>query len=347
MEIQGLNSKLINATLALIFAALVVYILIIGNSILLPLAIAVVIWYLIVRMVALFQQIPFTHFELPFWFAFILSLIASTFVLYMFMTLVTSSIYGIINDAPKYQEKLNLALNYFNHLTGAKFQYAQLFEQFSLTSFFSNVALTITNLASSLVLIIAYVLFLLLEYKTFDYKLRAICAANNSYEQASEIVDKIIGDINIYMKAKTAMSLLTGASSYIVLFAFGINFASFWALLIFVLNYIPTIGSIIAVVFILLAITIQFTSLTMFLVLAGLLIAIQFIVGNLLEPRYMGKNLNLSPLVIMLSLAFWSSIWGVIGMFLCVPLMTILNIILSKFDSTRHFAIMLSSDADF
>ena len=120
----------------------------------------------------------------------------------------------------------------------------------------------------------------------------------------------------------------------------------FWALLIFLLNYIPTIGSIIAVGLILLVVSIEFSSLYVFISFSVILIAVQFVMGNIIEPKFTGSGLNLSPMVILLSLAFWGSLLGIIGMFLCVPLMTIANIILMSFEKTRPAAILFSARFD-
>ncbi len=140
------------------------------------------------------------------------------------------------------------------------------------------------------------------------------------------------------------MSVLTGVLSYLILISFGLHNAEFWAIFIFLMNYIPTVGSLVSLVLTLLAMAVQITSLLMLLALAGALTAVHILVGNVIEPRYMGIHLNLSPLVILLSLAIWGSIWGVIGMLLCVPGMTMINIILANFPTTKPIAILLSAD---
>ncbi len=122
-----------------------------------------------------------------------------------------------------------------------------------------------------------------------------------------------------------------------------VDLAVFWAVLRFILNFIPTIGSIIAVSFPILLSVVQFDSWLPTIILSIFLVSIQIVIGNILEPRFMGKSLNLSPLVIILSLSIWGSIWGVVGMFLCIPIMVILNIILAKFDKTRGLAVMFSA----
>ena len=139
-------------------------------------------------------------------------------------------------------------------------------------------------------------------------------------------------------------SSLTGVLSYIFLRIVDVDFAGVWGLLIFLLNFIPTVGSIIATIFPAMIALAQSDGYTLFLlVLAGIGI-LQVCIGNIIEPRLMGNSFNLSPIVILLNLGLWQYIWGIPGMFLCVPFLIILTIILSHFPKTRPIAIILSSD---
>jgi predicted PurR-regulated permease PerM len=125
-----------------------------------------------------------------------------------------------------------------------------------------------------------------------------------------------------------------------------VDFAAVWGLLIFLLNFIPTVGSIVATIFPALIALAQSDGYTLFfLVLLGIG-ALQICIGNILEPRLMGSSFNLSPVVILLNLALWNAIWGIPGMFLCVPFLIIVAIVLSHFPQTRPVAIMLSSDGN-
>ena len=148
----------------------------------------------------------------------------------------------------------------------------------------------------------------------------------------------------MYVGIKTLVSLMTSLFSYLVMRLIGLDFAEFWAFLIFILNFIPFIGSIIATILPATLALIQFTTFTPFFIVAGGVTLVQFIVANLIEPRLMGHSLNLSPLVIFLSLALWGALWGIAGMFLCVPLTVIIVIVLSYFPQTRPIAIVLSKD---
>jgi len=134
--------------------------------------------------------------------------------------------------------------------------------------------------------------------------------------------------------------------SFTFLFTVGVDFAAVWGLLIFLLNFIPTVGSIVATIFPALIALAQSDGYTLFvLVLLGIG-ALQICIGNILEPRLMGSSFNLSPVVILLNLALWNAIWGIPGMFLCVPFLIIVAIVLSHFPQTRPVAIMLSSDGN-
>ncbi|MFC1616553.1 AI-2E family transporter, partial [Patescibacteria group bacterium] len=131
---------------------------------------------------------------------------------------------------------------------------------------------------------------------------------------------------------------------YVVLKVIGVDFPEFWAFIIFLFNYIPVVGSLVAVSFPIMLSLVQFPGLLVGLIVTVCLFSIQFIVSNFVEPPLIGNSLNLSPVVIVLSLALWGSIWGIIGMILCVPITVIVNIVFSKFPNTRPVAILLSSN---
>ncbi|MBT3423732.1 MAG: AI-2E family transporter, partial [Bacteroidetes bacterium] len=105
----------------------------------------------------------------------------------------------------------------------------------------------------------------------------------------------------------------------------------------------PTIGSLIATLFPSIIALVQFSSFSHFFLVLALIGAVQILVGNLLEPRIMGQTLNISPLVVIISLTFWGAIWGVLGMLLSVPIMVMLIIIFAQFENTKSIAVLLSA----
>ena len=122
----------------------------------------------------------------------------------------------------------------------------------------------------------------------------------------------------------------------------GIDSPVFWAFLIFILNFIPTIGSLVATLFPAIFCLLQFGEFTQGIQVLIFVGSTQLVVGNLLEPRLMGNTLNISPLVVIISLSFWGAIWGITGMLLSVPIAVIMVIVFSQFEQTKSIAIMLS-----
>ena len=147
-----------------------------------------------------------------------------------------------------------------------------------------------------------------------------------------------------YLWVQTVVSLMITALTYATLVALGLENALFWAFLIFFLNYIPTIGSVVAVVLTTLVALVQFSSLAQ---VAGVFVGVggwQFLIGNFVQPRMTSDSLNLSAVVMLLALSVWSAIWGLAGAFLAAPLTVMLMIVLAQFPGTRWIAILLSAD---
>ncbi len=140
------------------------------------------------------------------------------------------------------------------------------------------------------------------------------------------------------------LSLTTAFASWFIMKSVGLDFSEFWALLIFFSQFYSNIGSIIATIFPALLALIQFESWLPFIIVTSGIVLVQFIVGNILEPRFLSNSLNLSPLVILVSLALWGAIWGILGMFLAVPITVMVMIIAAHFKSSRPLAILLSQD---
>jgi predicted PurR-regulated permease PerM len=160
------------------------------------------------------------------------------------------------------------------------------------------------------------------------------------------ILKEVNSAVRTYVVVKTQMSLLTGLISYFILIAFGIDFPILWAFLIFMFNYIPYLGSLIATLLPAIFSIFQFQSFSIFLWVFLAIELVQILVGNVIEPKVMGRTLNLSPLGVLLALAFWGIIWGVLGMIISVPITSIMVIIASRIPSLRFVAVWLSETGD-
>ena len=194
----------------------------------------------------------------------------------------------------------------------------------------------------NLMWVLLFMVFILAEREAFTNRLVNILG----HEKAApvlESMDHINAAIQQYLGLKTIISLMTGILVTVILWLFGVDFALLWGTLVFILNFIPTIGSIVATVPPIAITLFQYGSISKTLLVAALLIAIQIAVGNMLEPKVMGRGLNLSPLVVLLSLIFWGWVWGIPGMLISVPLTAALRIAMEQLDSTRTAAALISS----
>jgi AI-2 transport protein TqsA len=186
-----------------------------------------------------------------------------------------------------------------------------------------------------------YLIFLILEKETFPQRIRRAFG-----EEQGERIFGIVASMNLaiahYISVKTLVSLLAGLTSLVVMLVFDVDFAFTFALLIFLFNFIPYLGSMVATG---LPILLSFVQLGLwqFVAVTVLLIAVQLIVGVIFEPRIAGQRLSVSPLLILLSLAFWGVLWGIVGMILAVPMLVIIKIILDNIKETRPLATLISN----
>ena len=348
-----------------------------GRPMIIPLIIAVVLWYLINLLATGLQSIRFAAGVLPRWLALVLSfaaifvglwliyaIVASNAAAAMAMLLPQSADDGATISQPNLarlvpSELLETVRDLVNALpewmgitvpTNAEFTA-------SLSAIFDNLRQSIgvfwsptrqalgqlTATATTFALVLLYMVFIFMEQGTFEKKVRALTATEQNHANWRRAVGEVKQKVQTYVVIKSVMSLLTAVISLAVYWVFGVQFALFWALMVFVLNFIPVIGSIIAW-FLPMVVVVFFSEYTLvqMLGIGFLLLGAQQLVGSIIEPRVAGEALNLSPLVILLSLAFWGALLGLLGLFLAVPLTVMLTSILSHFQGTRWIAILLS-----
>lgn len=338
------ENSFINIVFILLFIVVLFYILSIGASLIIPFVIAVLFSFAIIGLSDVYKRICYKNFKLPGFITMLLSLATYIFAFWLIGKMMNSNIQEVIALLPKYQERLGSlylqALQYFN--IPPTIDAYSLFQKVDITKQFTNVVSSVTSIFSNAGLIFFYVMFILLEYRYFWEKLQLMFKDAVKRTNAIQTIDKIKEDIRAYFLIKWMVSFVTATIWYLVMTAFGLDFALFWAMIIFFLNFIPNVWSIIAYSFPVILSLIQFDSIYTTVALLGIFISIEVLMGNIIEPKFMWNKLNLSPLVILIALWFWGSIWWVVGMLLSVPLMVIINITLSRFDTTRPIAILLS-----
>jgi predicted PurR-regulated permease PerM len=338
--------NLYKAAAMLIIFCLTLGILIIGKDFLIPIVIAVGAWFFFNAIAIFFTKISIKGKTPPLWLRYIFASITVGLFMFFIVQIVSSNIIKLQSQLGFYQENFKQLEIVFRAKFGLEDYVvvpSKLMERFNVNSIFSSLLDSLSSLVASTFLIILYLIFLLLEQHMFGDKIKQIFSSKTT-SLVSQNIDKVKKSIESYILLKTLISLLTGVLSYIIMLIIGVDFALFWAFLIFLLNYIPNVGSLVATVFPALLSLVQFETIWPAVFVLFGIGSVQLIVGNFIEPKVFGKSLNLSALAVILSLTFWGTIWGLTGMFLCVPITVILMIVLNSFNETKPFAILLSDD---
>lgn len=321
----------------------VIIVCIYAQSIIIPFILAILFWFLIRVIKKLLSKVKIIR-SLPMW----LLTLSSTIVLFGFLvfagTMISSNIAELSKTLPVYQANVGKMANAINEQFNIDLmtQLGDFTKDLNFANLLSSLLSALTGLLGNTFTVLLYLLFLLLEEPIFPKKLKAMYPEKERYNHMNDLVGKIDHSIGNYIALKTVTSLMTGILSFLALYFIGIDAPIFWAFLIFILNFIPTIGSLIATVFPTMFAILQFGEFTPGILVLSIVGAIQMIIGNIVEPRLMGNTLNISPLVVFLTLAIWGVIWGISGMLLSVPITVILIIIMSEFPETKPFAILLS-----
>jgi predicted PurR-regulated permease PerM len=345
-------SKLVAVAAAMLIIALSLYLLIVGEAIFIPLVLAIFITYLLVAVAHALQRVTIRGHRLPEGPALAAATVLFLLGIAILVQLIAGNVRAVVDAAPVYQARLQDVITNINSTLAATFNRGQpltvtsLLDQIDLRAIVPRMAGIFQGMASNTFQILIYVAFLLLEVNTFDRKLSAMLPSQSQQHALRGTLDVIGHKIERYVLIKTVMSMLTGLCSFAVLTAIGVDFAPFWGLLHFVLNFVPYVGAGIAITMPTVLTLLQFGEVATALLVAGVLIGVQVLVDNVLEPRLAGKTLNLSPIMIIIGLSVWGTMWGIIGMVLSVPIMVIVMIILSQFPRTRPVAVLMSENGE-
>lgn len=336
-----------NIPLIIISTFIIFYTLYIWASFVIPFIISILFSFAIIWVSNFYQ-----NFKIPKFVSMILSLITYLLIFWLFWELINSNIDELIKKLPYYQDKINLIINnFFDFALNQKIlewfwlwwaKDINIFESVDFAEIAKNTLGWISSVFSNTGMIFFYTLFILLEYRYFWDKLSLMVIDKEKRKNISATIYTIKNDIKAYFIIKSIVSFITALLSYFIMLLFWLDFAIFWAFLIFILNFIPNIGSIIALIFPITISLIQYEQFYPFVIITSWLIWIQIFMWNIIEPKFMGNKLNLSPLAIIISLSFWWALWSIVWMLLSVPIMVIINIILAKIPETRPIAILLS-----
>lgn len=346
------ENRLIIALLSIITIIAIGFVLYQTRSIILPFALAVFFSYMLNPLITFFERR-----RVPTVLSILIALVITFLVLNLFGMLIYTSIKAFASEFPRYSSRITILLqNLLDYLNiprealtnqvseGERFHLLDQIRQLSLHKLILNTLGSMLNFMSNTFLVLLFLLFILIGRNQLIRKVEFAFKDDDSH-RVSEMIKNINRQIQKYLIAKGFTSSATGFLFFIVLSAFKVEFAIIWGILAFLLNFIPNIGSIIATALPLLIAFIQFGSISNVIWLSVFLIGIQMIIGNFIDPRIVGRRLNLSPLVVLFSLIFWGWLWGIIGMFLAVPISVIIKIIFENTDSLRFISVLMSHSA--
>lgn len=277
-------------------------------------------------------------FKLPTQVALSISFVAFIGLCSLIVLLISSSVDNFLQDADQYSTQLekiyrqSANLGQSVGLDLSNFNIQQQVKKLASAGFIKKIMQGTAELFSNLFLIIVFALFFM--------------AGESVSKRDIPIIEEVKKNVAAYVGTKLITSFLTGFLTYIILKVFSIEMALMFATLTFFFNFIPNIGSLIAILIPIPIIFLQYSLSFQLFFCVGLMLVVQTIIGNILEPKIQGDSMGLHPITVLFCLTFWGFIWGVPGMFLSVPITASLKIIFTKFNTTKPFAELLAGNLD-
>jgi len=339
-------------------ATLIAFIAYAGRSIFIPVVIAGFLSFLIFTLKETIRKGPLVGRFMPNWLCYVFAFAFIISIFLLFIEIIRDNVEALLTAAPLYEERLRQVtqdgIRRLNEAGALPENFVGGVDQLRAAALsminpvLSGVGSAVRAITANSVTIFLYTVFMLLERGRIFTKIGLLSEDGASRRAVNETIADIASLVRQYITVKTAANLVTAAVSYFIMIFVGVDFAGFWALLIFALNFIPIIGAISAIS---LPVTLSLVqpegggAQTAGLALA-LLVGAEQTMSSAIEPRLIGKSLNLSPLVILLSLAVWGTIWGFAGLLLAVPITVTIMLILTQFQSTRPIAVLLSDSGE-
>lgn len=326
--------------------AVILFLLVQAKFLLISLAIAIMLFSLTSDAIGYLQRLRFGEARFSVWVASILAVLFIASILITLSALILTQANTVVVTTMQYAEPAQKAVANLFSWMGADVEEAVLnwLRGVQLGPWLATMAGQAGNIASGAVLVTLFVGFLFLERLWFRPKLVSLLGDADRAARVERIIGSIVHRVNRYLIVKTIVSLVTGALVYLVMVAFGLELAVAMAVLTFVLNFIPNVGSIVATLACAVVAWVQTSDPVVGAAVLAIVTGIQFVVGQILDPLFLGKTLRLSAFGIILSLAFWAAVWGVPGMFLAVPIMVSVMIVCSHIPGLRPVAVILSRE---
>jgi len=332
--------------LVIIAFAVVLFLLVQARFMLISLATAIILFSLTSDIISFIARLHIGPFRIPNFVASIAAVVLIATALLTMSSILLAQVNTVLITTLSYAERAPSAVASLFSFVGPNAEQSILnaLGSVNVSSYLRGAAGQAGNIAQGSVLVILFVGFLFGERIWFGTKLTNFVGDPAQADRIGRIITSIIRRVNYYLLVKTAISGVTGVMVFILASTFGLELATALGVITFVLNFIPNVGSIAATVLIVLVTHVQLGDATLTAIMFVGAGAIQFVNGNIIDPLLMGRALRLSAFGIILSLAFWSAVWGIPGMFLSVPIMVMLMVVCSHVPTLRPFAILLSRE---
>tara|TARA_R100001086_G_scaffold147787_1_gene78253 strand:+ start:553 stop:1677 length:1125 start_codon:yes stop_codon:yes gene_type:complete len=326
--------------------AVVLFLLVQARFLLISLATAIILFSLTSDAITSIARVHLGPVRVPNWLASIVALLLISAALLSLSAVILSQINTVLSTTLAYTDRAPQAISAMVAWLGPDAEKAvfNAVSTLDVAGYLRTLAGQAGGIMQGTVLVILFVGFLFAERIWFTTKLESLFGDVKQAERVGRIVSSIIHRVNYYLLVKTLVSVVTGLMVYGVARFFALDLAGALGILTFVLNYIPSIGSIVATVLVALVAYVQLADGTTALVIFLIVGIIQFINGNIIDPMLMGRALRVSSFGIIISLAFWAAVWGIPGMFLAVPIMVALMIVCSHVPGFRAIAVLLSRE---
>jgi AI-2 transport protein TqsA len=345
-----MNNRFRNLVYGLAFAIMVGFVLWIGRPIFIPVIAGIISVYVLSTAATWLGRVPVIGAFIPLWLRHVAALLVFLFLGFLLVLLFAENIQRVVALAPQYQTTLlgfagDIAkmLGIDDEPSWATIRNLALGD-IDLQKLISTTVTSVSVLGGQVFVVFLYASFLLAERLHFSRKIVMAATTPQDATRIMEVVGNVNERIGNYLTVKTLVNVLLGLISYLCMRLIGVDFAGFFAVLIGVLNYIPYVGSMVGVAFPVLLTAAQFGSIETIVIVLISLTASQMFMGGVVEPRLLGRSMNLSPFVVLISLTVWYALWGIGGAILAVPMTSVVVIILAEFKPTQPLAILLSQD---
>jgi predicted PurR-regulated permease PerM len=329
-------------------AVVVVAVILAGSTlawaagILTPLVLALFLMVMVDGFARTLAKTPIT----PEWAALPVALVLTALGFGLTVYVVANNAAGFVSELIKDMPRLNAVIAQIGGAFGVQVPptVQQLIDQLNPGKYLGDVARALQAFGGSAILVLIYLGFLIASRQGFSRKAEALFPDSHDREHATAVFIRIRNGVERYLWIQTVTGGVIALSAWALMALIGLPNSLFWGFLIFVACYVPVIGGAIGTVLPPLFALVEFPSFWPALLLFLGLEVIMFVVGNVIQPRMQSDSLNIDPVVVLLSLAFWGAIWGVPGMFLSIPLTVTGIIVLAQFEGSRWIAVLLSGD---